>query len=56
MTVTNSLDKDLKSKQMSNFEYLRQKYLSGGGGLDDVEDTSQEEESESESKSTTRKR
>lgn len=57
MTVTNSLEKDLKTK-LSNFEYLKQKYLQGGaGGLDDVDDTSEEEdESESESKSTAQRK
>lgn len=57
MTVTTSLEKDLKTK-LSNFEYLKQKYLQGGaGGLDDVDDTSEEEdESESESKSTSKRK
>jgi hypothetical protein len=57
MTVTTSLENDLKTK-LSNFEYLKQKYLQGGaGGLDDVDDTSEEEdESESESKSTAKKK
>ena len=51
MTVTGSLGEELKTK-MSNFEYLKQKYLAGGaGGLDDVDDTSEEEESESEATS-----
>ena len=51
MAVTTSLEKDQKTK-LSNFENLKQKYLQGGaGGLDDKDDTSEEEDSsDSESK------
>lgn len=60
MTVTTSLEKaNALKERISNFEYLKQKYLQGGagGGLDDVDDTSEEEdESESESKSTAKRK